>query len=330
LTTGTYYVSQTNANCESARTPVSVTVTIVNAPTAQAQTFCQSGTVADLVATGSQLKWYAAATGGSQLASTTALTTGTYYVSQTNANCESARTPVSVTVTIVNAPTAQAQTFCQSGTVADLVATGSQLKWYAAATGGSQLASTTALTTGTYYVSQTNANCESARTPVSVVVNAVNAPTGNATQSFSQGATIANLVATGSNLAWFASQANALANTNALSASTVLVNGTTYYAMQTVNNCRSNLPLAVTVTVTLSNDEVTKLSFTMYPNPASDIVNIEMETEVKIVEVYSIHGQRLQSVTTKTFYLDNLPQGVYLVRVEDVFGNVSSQKLIKK
>ncbi|NHN28202.1 hypothetical protein FIA58_021235, partial [Flavobacterium jejuense] len=71
------------------------------------------GTVADLVATGSGLKWYAASTGGTALVSTTNLATGTYYVSQTLNSCESAtRTAVSVTLNVTPAPTASAQTFC--------------------------------------------------------------------------------------------------------------------------------------------------------------------------------------------------------------------------
>jgi hypothetical protein len=90
------------------------------APTASAQTFTGSATVADLVATGSNLKWYAAATGGTALATTTLLATGTYYVSQTSSSCESTRTAVSVTVitfstpSITTAPTASSIVFGQT------------------------------------------------------------------------------------------------------------------------------------------------------------------------------------------------------------------------
>ena len=68
-------------------------------PTASAQTFCGSKTVADLVATGTALKWYTVATNGTALASITAIASGTYYVSQTVSGNESDRTSVSVTVT---------------------------------------------------------------------------------------------------------------------------------------------------------------------------------------------------------------------------------------
>ncbi len=75
-----------------------VTQIEVAAPIASAQTLNPGSTVANLVATGSNLHWYAAATGGNTLATSTVLTTGTYYVSQTISGVESPRTAVSVTI----------------------------------------------------------------------------------------------------------------------------------------------------------------------------------------------------------------------------------------
>jgi hypothetical protein len=68
-------------------------------PTAVAQSFCGVKTVADLVASGTDLKWYSVAEGGTALNLTTVVTTGTYYVSQTVSSVESARTAVEVTIT---------------------------------------------------------------------------------------------------------------------------------------------------------------------------------------------------------------------------------------
>jgi uncharacterized delta-60 repeat protein len=72
---------------------------------------------------------------------------------------------------VTNPPTASAQNFCSSATVADLVATGTALQWYTTLNNGSALASTTALATGIYYASQTLSGIESDRTAVSVTVN---------------------------------------------------------------------------------------------------------------------------------------------------------------
>ncbi|MFN3942888.1 MAG: T9SS type A sorting domain-containing protein [Flavobacterium sp.] len=84
-----------------------------------------------------------------------------------------------VTITVnptPSAPTAATQDFCAnaSPTVADLVATGDNLKWYDVATGGTPLLATSALTSGNYYVSQTLLGCESPRTTVQVNVNDCN------------------------------------------------------------------------------------------------------------------------------------------------------------
>jgi hypothetical protein len=87
--------------------------------------------------------------------------------------------PVSlvVTGTALAAPIAAAQTRCAGQTVANLVATGTDIKWYDVATGGTALTTTTALATGTYYASQTVDGVESLRTTVSVTVNATVTPT---------------------------------------------------------------------------------------------------------------------------------------------------------
>ncbi|WP_431244017.1 hypothetical protein ACQ9BO_06195 [Flavobacterium sp. P21] len=176
LVTRNYYVSQTAGSCtESARTLVAVTINdIPSAPTASSQTFCgtDSKTVSNLSATGSNLKWYSASTGGTLYNGNEALSTGNYYVSQTN-NCgESTRTTVAVIVNNTATPTASSQSFClpDAKKVSNLVATGTGLKWYSASTGGTLYIGTETLTTGTYYVSQTLNSCESARTAVAVTV----------------------------------------------------------------------------------------------------------------------------------------------------------------
>lgn len=67
-------------------------------PIANNQSFNSPATIADLVATGTNLKWYLASLGGSPLGSSVGLTSATYYVTQTVNNCESARKPIAVTI----------------------------------------------------------------------------------------------------------------------------------------------------------------------------------------------------------------------------------------
>ena len=229
LATGTYYASQTETGCESARTSVSITVNPVpTAPTASAQSFCGTATVADLVATGTAIQWYSAATGGTALATTDALATGTYYASQTVSGCESARTSVSITVNeIPTAPTASAQSICGTATVADLVATGTAIQWYSAATGGTALATTDALATGNYYVSQTVNNCESTRTSVSVTVNSTPAFSNTTATNATVGTAYSlNAGVTGNSQTVVYSVSPALATGLTLNTATGLISGT--------------------------------------------------------------------------------------------------------
>lgn len=104
LTVTTYYKRLSRVSCKpdwtgaTASNVVIVTVNTTAAPTSTNQTFSSNKTVADLVATGTNLQWYSVATNGSPLATTTPLSTNTYYVSQTLNSCESTRAAISVTI----------------------------------------------------------------------------------------------------------------------------------------------------------------------------------------------------------------------------------------
>lgn len=71
------------------------------------------------------------------------------------------------------------------------------------------------------------------------------APTGSANQTLCSGATLAQLSATGTAIQWYATPTGG----SALPSTTVLVNGTTYYATQSVNGLESTSRLAVSVVV---------------------------------------------------------------------------------
>ena len=76
------------------------------------------------------------------------------------------------------------------------------------------------------------------------------APTGSAAQSFCAAAsTVANLNATGTAIRWYAASSGG----TALAGSTALVNGTHYYASQTVSDCESTSRLDVVATVNACN-----------------------------------------------------------------------------
>jgi hypothetical protein len=71
------------------------------------------------------------------------------------------------------------------------------------------------------------------------------APTGSANQTLCTGATIAQLTASGTAIQWYANPSGG----SPLASTTALVNGSTYYATQTVNGLESTNRLAVSVSL---------------------------------------------------------------------------------
>lgn len=170
----------------------------------------------------------------------------TYTVSVSNSSGSSSTTVIIQTFT---APTGSAsQTLCSGSTIADLSANGTNIKWYSNSLGGSPLSQTTLLTNGTtYYASQTINGIQSYnRLAVMVTFTPISEPTtGSTVQGFVQGSNISAIQVVGSNIKWYATQLNANHHINSLPNNTVLVNGNTYYATQTINGCEGNLSIGV-------------------------------------------------------------------------------------
>ena len=130
-------------------------------------------TVANLQATGQNIKWYSASTGGSALAASTTIVNGTHYFASQTVNGAESTARLEVTTTIDPTPcaptAAAAQDFCFAATLADLAASGSNIRWYATSGGGSALSPATILSAGTYYATQT-INCTESASRMAVAV----------------------------------------------------------------------------------------------------------------------------------------------------------------
>lgn len=341
--TGTihYYLHTDNACGENrvSRSKYILCTTTCNtpAPTVADQTFCNSATVANLTATGTAIKWYTAATGGTALATTAALSTRTYFVSQTLNNCESTRNAIIVTVNTTAAPTATAQTFCNGATVAELTAEETNVQWYSEMTGGIALTPADVLATGTYYVSQTLNSCESTRTAVSVTINTTPAPQGETTQvitaDIADNATIEDILVNADGILWYASEAAALEGETPLPIETQLIDGAIYYATQTVNGCTSQSILAVTVAVTLGVKEVAKDTFKYFPNPVVNDLTIESSTLISNLAIYDLHGKLVSEVkwnsNTGKLNMHLLQSASYIVRVTNS-NTIKNLVIVKK
>lgn len=180
-----YFRAKNNSGKYSTTIAQTFSVIITAPPIVSNQELLGSPTVADLVATGTDLKWYISESSETALATNIALSTGTYYVTQTIDSRESIRVPVVVTVTFV-IPTSL--TFCKGVKVSDAIGTTS-LKFYTALTKGSLLAGTTNLTSRTLFATQTINGLEtSPRVPVVITVNAL--PTTPSPLVLTQGTTV--------------------------------------------------------------------------------------------------------------------------------------------
>ena len=158
------------------------------------------------------------------------------------------------------------------------------------------------------------------------------APTGNSTQTLTSGDTLASIVISPTSVIWYPTITDATNGTNALPNSTLALDNTTYYAVNSNGICSSN-PLAVTITVLLKNVDFDNLNFSFYPNPTIGIVTINYSKEISQVSVINLLGQLISTKNTNSTEvqvdLSNLTAQTYLVKVVSE-GNEKIIKIIKE
>lgn len=249
------------------------------APISLNQQFCKSAnpTIANLTATGTDIKWYADDTSTTPIESATLLINGQYYASQTTNGCESQRTAITVALITTPAPTAAAlQAFCinSNATVTNLTVTGTDIKVYDSNTSTTPLDGATPLQNLSYYATQTLNGCESDRIAIAVTINNPSAPTAALTQVFCAGdlPVINNIIVTGINIKWY----DAATGGNIIPGNIALTDNTTYYASQTINGCESISRCVITVTIDSANIPAQnyQASFCDSNNDGREIVNL--------------------------------------------------------
>jgi gliding motility-associated-like protein len=120
--------------------------------------------------------------------------------------------------------------------------------------------------TTTYTFTPNSSQCATTTTMTINVISNISPPTGSSTQVFCYNPTptIAELNATGITIQWYASTTGG----SALPLNTPLVNGSTYYASQTVNACESINRFPVLVTINSPNSPIVN-SNQVYCNAAT-------------------------------------------------------------
>ncbi|WP_439697774.1 PKD-like domain-containing protein [Mucilaginibacter sp. AW1-7] len=256
-----YYVTSTVNGCTSQRTVVSATVTSApQSPTVTSNNTVCSGSVITLHADAPAgvADWFDTPTGGTPLISSPDYTTPpltantTYYVQNTINDCQSPRVPVNVTVNpIPAAPAQQTVNSCYNSSAHLTAGTDGTYQWYADADGKHFLKQgltydTPPLTQDiTYYIVATNSGCNSAPSPVNVIVAPpVAAPSVlNPPITCSGSTAVITATAPGGTYQWFATATdnNPLPVTeNGKFTTPALTATTTYYVQTTVGQCTSS------------------------------------------------------------------------------------------
>ena len=112
----------------------------------------------------------------------------------------------------------------------------------------------------------------------------------------------------------------------------MLVDGATYYAVQTLNEC-SSIPLAVIVSEVLGTPSFDMENLKAYPNPTTDVLNISYSKTIESVTVFNLLGQKVidKKANDSNIKIDmsSLEAGAYLVKLSS--GQISKTiRVLKK
>ncbi len=159
---------------------------------------------------------------------------------------------------------------------------------------------------------------------------------------FKQGQTLGDLVIEGQNIKWYSTpgtsstgKTNKTAAETPLPLSTVLADGVTYYASQTINGIESKERLAVTAKVngSLSTPDFELTDFKFYPNPVKHLLTIKHKSVIEDIQIFAVSGQsvlfkKINSTNTE-IDLSNLSKGMYILNVK-TDGKEKAVKFIKE
>ena len=142
--------------------------------------------------------------------------------------------------------------------------------------------------------------------------------TVNNLQTFGPGATLASIQVTGQNIKWY-SGLNKNVTSTPLPLSTILVDGTTYYASQTIGGYESTTRLPVTVHLALSSPQFELKGLTFAPNPVATNLSIHSDDTIDSYSIYNLLGQLVVSkkcnATSLQIDVTSLNSGNYFVKL---------------
>ena len=185
----------------------------------------------------------------------------------------------------------------------------------------------------TVFVTDNIYGCSSSATITVVQSSGVPSPTGATSQTFNPGDTLATLTVVGQNILWYSSALNRNVTAAPLPSNTALVNGTIYYASQTIGGVESAARLPVTATSALGLITIKNSLITIYPNPAQTFLNLQVANNLTLdkIIITDLNGKTIKVQTQKsnTINIENLAQGTYILEAYSGEGKYSS-KFVKE
>ena len=342
LSADTWFRRTITTSCQSVSNVVKITVSPSPAiPTVNDITVCtgQNATVnVTSPVSGYTYRWYTTATAGSIIFTGTAYTTPNlntnimYYVEAVNGSgCMSSRDPVTVNVNpLPTAPVVTPSfTYCPGTTAPALTATGENLQWYTAATGGTAATTAPTPTTTTagvteYYVSQTVNGCESERAQITVTVTALPAVT---LEAFATPVcnTITNFALTGAQPAGGTFSGPGVSD-GVFNATTAGEGTHTITYTYTENGCSATATQTITVTTcTGLPDSKLAANLLLYPNPTDAKLQVilplptKTSLDLKLIDakgqmVLEQHYGQLSGEFNRVLDLKDKAKGIYLLQ----------------
>ena len=97
-------------------------------------------------------------------------------------------------------------------------------------------------------------------------------------------------------------------------------------------NTNGNKLVIINDATLATSDTKSKAKFSIYPNPTADFINIQGDEKIREAAVYEMSGKLVSRMTDQKnkLNLTGLSAGIYVLKIVDVKGNVSTEKIIKK
>jgi hypothetical protein len=159
-----------------------------------------------------------------------------------------------------------------------------------------------------------------AKATMTIEVLTTSAPIGLTKQPFLVNKAMQDIEVVGSEVVWYHSEQDALADINPIAANEEVIAGNRYYAVQTISGCRSTSALEVSITSVLSENSFELSQLKYYPNPVIDVLTFVNTSAITKIQLFDTVGKLILEVhpNSNITQLDmgRLASAMYIISIE--------------